>query len=180
MIYSREAFFIAAIVADLLSTQAMPASILSGNSSPLCLVPVKNGKPTKADFYQSFRLTFKVVSLRGLNGPIIFPLNRGGVWTIDPAGAYVPFGGDFPNHFQDQYASDTTSEGKCHRPLAPDIGRVPVHASEVENVLRCRNMIPIADATDFEGLRDMRSRICAEFRHVAGCKKIAPGIVDRT
>jgi hypothetical protein len=44
-----------------------------------------------------------------LDHPIIFPLNRGGVWTIDAAGAYVPFGGDFPNHYQDQYASDTST-----------------------------------------------------------------------
>lgn len=109
MIYRREAFFIAAIIVALLPTQAMSASILSGNPSPLCLVPVKNGEPTKADFYQSFRLTSKVVALRELDRPIIFPLNRGGVWTIDTAGAYVPFGGDFPHHYQDQYASDTST-----------------------------------------------------------------------
>ncbi|UWM77793.1 hypothetical protein N1937_11480 [Rhizobium sp. WSM4643] len=109
MIRRREAFFIAVIIAALLPTQAMSASILSGNSSPLCLVPVKNGEPTKADIYQSFRLTSKVVVVRGLDRPIIFPLNRGGVWTIDTTGAYVPFGGDFPDHYQDQYATDTST-----------------------------------------------------------------------
>ncbi len=96
-------------MAFLMPAQAISASILSGNSSPLCLVPVKHGKPTKADIYQSFRLTSKVVAVRGLARPIIFPLNRGGVWTIDAAGAFVPFGGGFPNHYQDQYASDTST-----------------------------------------------------------------------
>lgn len=105
----REAFFIVAIITALLATQAISASILSDNSSPLCLVPVKNGEPTKADHYQSFRLTSKVVAVHGLDRPIIFPLNRGGVWTINSAGAYVPFGGDFPDHYQDQYASDTST-----------------------------------------------------------------------
>ena len=104
----REAFFIAAIITALLPTQAISARILSGNPSPLCLVPVKNGEPTKADHYQSFRLTSKVVAVPGLDRPIIFPLNRGGVWTID-AGAYVPFGGSFPDHYQDEYASDTST-----------------------------------------------------------------------
>ncbi|WP_146260158.1 hypothetical protein [Rhizobium tubonense] len=87
----------------------MSASIFSGNSSPLCLIPVKNGEPTKADVYQSFRLTSKVVTVSGLGRPIIFPLNRGGVWTINAAGAFVPFGGDFPNHYQDEYATDTST-----------------------------------------------------------------------
>lgn len=109
MIRGREAFFIASITAVLLPTQAISASIFSGTSSPLCLVPVKNGEPTKADIYQSFRMTSKVVAVPGLDRPIIFPLNRGGVWTIDAAGAYVPFGGDFPNHYQNQYASDTST-----------------------------------------------------------------------
>jgi hypothetical protein len=109
MIRRREASFIAAIIMALLPTQAMSASILAGNSSPLCLIPVKNGEPTNVDFYQSFRLTSKVVAVRGLDRPIIFPLNRGGVWTLDAAGAYVLFGGDFPNHYQDQYASDTST-----------------------------------------------------------------------
>lgn len=108
MIRHREAFYIAVIIAALLPTMAI-GSIFSGNSSPLCLVPVKNGEPTKADYYQSFRLTSKVVAVPGLNRPIIFPSNRGGVWTIDAAGTYVPFGGDFPNHYQDQYASDPST-----------------------------------------------------------------------
>lgn len=108
LIRRREAFFIAAIIAVLLPTQAISASVLSGNSSPLCLVPVKHGEPTKADHYQSFRLTSKVVAVPGLGRPIIFPLNRGGVWTID-TGAYVPFGGVFPDHYQDEYASDTST-----------------------------------------------------------------------
>ncbi|WP_326893462.1 hypothetical protein U8P73_31115 (plasmid) [Rhizobium beringeri] len=88
----------------------MSASNFSGSSSPLCLVPVKNGQPTKDDIYQSFRLTSKVVAVTGLNRPIIFPSNRGGVWTIDGSGAYVPFGGDFPNHYLDEYASDASGD----------------------------------------------------------------------
>jgi hypothetical protein len=109
MIRRREAFFIAAIIAALLPTQVVSARTLSSNPSPLCLVPVKNGEPTKADLYESWRMTSKVVAVRGLDRPIIFALNRKGVWTIDAAGAFVPFGGEFPNHYQDEYASDTST-----------------------------------------------------------------------
>lgn len=109
MIRRLKALVIAVTIAALPSTQAMSAGILSGNSSPLCLVTVKNGEPTAADVYESFRMTWKVVAVRGLDRPIIFPLNRGGVWTIDAAGVYVPFGGDFPNHAQNEYASNTST-----------------------------------------------------------------------
>ncbi|PDT05403.1 hypothetical protein CO666_07270 [Rhizobium chutanense] len=109
MIRRRKASFVAAIIAAILPTQVMSDGILPSKSSPLCLVPVKNGEPTKDDIYQSFRMTSKVVAVPGLDRPIIFPLNRGGVWTIDANGTYVPFGGDFPDHYQDEYASDTST-----------------------------------------------------------------------
>ncbi len=109
MILRREILFVAAIISALISPQVMSASILSGKSSQLCLVPVGNGGPTEADIYQSFRMTFNVVVVDGLDRAIIFPLNRGGVWTINAAGAYVPIEGEFPNSFQDEYAPNTST-----------------------------------------------------------------------
>ena len=81
----------------------------SGKSSPLCLVPVHNGLPIAKELFQSFRMTSKVVAVAGLDRPIIFPSNRGGVWTIDQTRTFVPFGGEFPDHYGDEYASDTSN-----------------------------------------------------------------------
>jgi hypothetical protein len=106
---SRIALFIAAIITALLPLQGAFADKLSGRSSPQCLVPVKYGQPTGADFDQSFRMTWKVVTVLGLDRPVIFPSNRSGVWTINSQGAYVPFGGDFPSHYLDDYASDMST-----------------------------------------------------------------------
>ncbi|SEI08054.1 hypothetical protein SAMN05216228_1022121 [Rhizobium tibeticum] len=61
--------------------------------------------------FQPHRMTSKVVAVPGLDRPIIFPLNRGGVWTIDNTRTFVRFGGVFPDHYQDEYASDTASGG---------------------------------------------------------------------
>jgi hypothetical protein len=105
----RQAFFIAALIAILLPMSAMSNDVLSGKSSPLCLVPVKNGEPIKDDLYSAFRMVSKAVVVPGLDRAIIFPWNRDGVWTIDAAGAYVPFGGDFPNQYLDEYAFDAST-----------------------------------------------------------------------
>ncbi len=92
------------------SSPAIPAGGgISGISSPLCLVPVNNGLPIEKEMFQSFRMTSKVVAVPGLDRAIIFPWNRGGVWTIDESGTFVPFGGAFPNHYGDEYASDTSN-----------------------------------------------------------------------
>lgn len=109
MIRRGQALLIAAALMALLSKHATASGILSGDSSPLCLVPVKNGEPTKDDFNQSFRMTSKVVVVPGLDRPIIFPWNRHGIWTIDADGAFVPFGGEFPNQYLNEYASDTST-----------------------------------------------------------------------
>lgn len=82
---------------------------ISGISSPLCLVPVHNGLPIAKEKFQSFRMTSKVVAVPGLDRPIIFASNRGGVWTIDETRTFVPFGGAFPNHYGDEYASDASN-----------------------------------------------------------------------
>ena len=48
-----------------------------------------------------------IKSLPGIPRPMIFPTNRGGVWTIDESRALVPFGGDFPKSvLSDQFAID--------------------------------------------------------------------------
>ena len=62
----------------------------------LCVVPVRDGTPTTADVSNAWRMVFKVLMLPGVPRPVIYPLNRGGVWTIDEHCRYVPFGGEFP------------------------------------------------------------------------------------
>lgn len=52
-------------------------------------------------------MTDKIITLPGVPRPIIYAINRGGVWTIDESRAFVPFGGEFPlNIFFDKIARD--------------------------------------------------------------------------
>lgn len=83
-----------------------------GTSSPFCIVPVVNGAPTERDHNQAWRMMDKIITLPGVPRPIIYAIDRGGVWTIDENRAFVPFGGEFPsNLFFDKIARD------------PEIGR---------------------------------------------------------
>lgn len=65
-------------------------------SKRFCLVPVIGSQPTKEDFGEVRRLFSDVRILPGIEYPLIYPLNRGGVWTINQRHALVPFGGPFP------------------------------------------------------------------------------------
>src|SRR5215475_12666334 len=67
-------------------------------SSPFCIVKVRNGVPTEKDHNQAWRMVSKIIMLPGVPRPIIYTINRGGVWTIDENRAYVPFGGEFPSN----------------------------------------------------------------------------------
>lgn len=76
-------------------------------SSPFCVVPVQGGTPTGKDVNEAWRMVFKVITLPGVPRPVIYALNRGGVWTIDETRAFVPFGGEFPSSFlRDHIARD--------------------------------------------------------------------------
>jgi hypothetical protein len=77
------------------------------SSSPFCIVPVRNGSPTVKDHNEAWRMMDKIVTLPGVPRPIIYTINRGGVWTIDENRTFVPFGGEFPlNIFFDKIARD--------------------------------------------------------------------------
>lgn len=77
------------------------------SSSPFCIVPVRNGTPTDKDHNQAWRMMDKIITLPGVPRPIIYAIDRGGVWTIDESRAFVPFGGEFPsNIFFDKIARD--------------------------------------------------------------------------
>src|SRR5260370_21727694 len=80
-------------LALLLSSGACMAD--QGPSSPFCIVPVGNGAPTDKDYNQAWRMMDKIITLPGVPRPIIYAINRGGVWTIDENRAFVPFGGEF-------------------------------------------------------------------------------------
>lgn len=66
------------------------------DAADFCIVPVENGTPTEADHGDVHRLVSDVEVIPGLSSVYIAPLNRGGRWTIDESGAYVPFEGVFP------------------------------------------------------------------------------------
>jgi hypothetical protein len=75
--------------------------------SPFCIVPVENGKPTEKDHNQAWRMLDKIITLPGVRRPIIYAIDRGGVWTIDENRAFVPFGGEFPSElYFDHIARD--------------------------------------------------------------------------
>ena len=77
------------------------------SSSPFCIVPVRNGTPTDKDHNEAWRMMDKIITLPGVPRPIIYAINRRGVWTIDENRAFVPFGGEFPfNIFFDNIARD--------------------------------------------------------------------------
>jgi hypothetical protein len=77
------------------------------SSSPFCIVPIQSGAPTEKDHNQAWRMVDKIVTLPGVPRPIIYAVDRGGVWTIDENRAFVPFGGEFPfNIFSDKIARD--------------------------------------------------------------------------
>jgi hypothetical protein len=80
-------------------------------SPELCILPVTNGRPTEADVGSVWRMANKVVTLPGIPRPIIYAYNRGGVWTIDEAHAFVPFGGTFPaNMLYDEFSQDPVTK----------------------------------------------------------------------
>ena len=73
---------------------ATPA--LGQTGSRICIVPVENGTATPADIGQGLPHGVRFIAFPGTSRPIIYPCNRGGVWTIDESRAFVPYGGAFP------------------------------------------------------------------------------------
>ncbi|MNS51253.1 hypothetical protein D3C86_823610 [compost metagenome] len=91
------------------------------------MMPVRDGRPTKADVDLAFRMTSSVDMIPGVARPWFLALNRGGEWTIDEAGRYVPFDGLTPrNVFSLNYVVE--GDGRVvgldreHRVLALDPG----------------------------------------------------------
>ena len=61
--------------------------------------------PTEKDNNEAWRMISKFVSVPGIPQPIIYAINRGGVWTIDENRKFALFGGEFPaNMFWDHLA----------------------------------------------------------------------------
>jgi|KBSSwiStaDraftv2_1062776.scaffolds.fasta_scaffold02557_14 hypothetical protein len=85
------------IVAAVLLVSICAAAPALGQGGPrICIVSVENGTPTAADLGQGYRMAGRFIAFPGTSRPIIYPLNREGVWTIDESRAFVPYGGAFP------------------------------------------------------------------------------------
>lgn len=90
------------LLRTLTTTAFLVLATLAANAQPaprFCVVPVRDGAPTDKDINQAWRMLTKVVMLPGVPRPVIYAMNRGGVWTIDENRAFVPFGGEFPSNF---------------------------------------------------------------------------------
>jgi hypothetical protein len=84
------------VAAVLLSGVFAATPGLGQTGSRICIVPVENGTATPADIGAGHRMVSRFIAFPGTTRPIIYPLNRGGVWTIDESRAFVPYGGAFP------------------------------------------------------------------------------------
>ena len=87
--------------------------------SDLCLLPVKYGEPTVEDVNATWRMVSDVVVIEGIERPIIYPLNRSGVWTIGDDYSFSQFGGEFPaNVFHDRFVRDPVTGSIVGQTLA--------------------------------------------------------------
>jgi hypothetical protein len=104
------------LLRTLAATLLLSITALAAQAQPaprFCVVAVKDGTPTEKDINQAWRMLTKVVMLPGVPRPVIYAMNRGGVWTIDETRAFVPYGGEFPsNSLWDGFVRD------------PDTGRI--------------------------------------------------------
>jgi hypothetical protein len=96
--FPEEALLQFVIVAALLAPHSYGAdrAPTTASSVSLCLYSVVHGEPTDADYGDPWRMVFKAKAISGMSRPVIYPLNRSRVWTIDDSNTYVPFEGDFP------------------------------------------------------------------------------------
>ncbi|AYV45273.1 hypothetical protein CFHF_03280 [Caulobacter flavus] len=74
-----------------------PTRPASAWSDRFCAMPVRDGRPTKADVDAAYRMVGEVRLIPGSDEPWIRPYNRGGEWTINAEGRYVPYPGPTPN-----------------------------------------------------------------------------------
>lgn len=109
MFLSSESVLLRAFVVNFLllvwTCGTFTAAASDAIAADLCLLPVKNGKPSAKDLAATGRMVAKVVVIEGIEKPIIYPLNDKGVWTISDDHSFSQFGGDFPDNFHhDRFA----------------------------------------------------------------------------
>jgi hypothetical protein len=75
----------------------------------LCVVPIVDGAPTDADVGMTSRMARRVETFPSSPYPVIYALNRGGVWTISDDRRFVPYPGEFPSNIADDYIEEAHS-----------------------------------------------------------------------
>jgi hypothetical protein len=75
----------------------------------LCVVPILDGAPTDADVGMTSRMASRVETFPSSPYPVIYALNRGGVWTISGDRRFVPYPGEFPSNVADDYIEEAHS-----------------------------------------------------------------------
>ncbi|PVM86780.1 hypothetical protein DDF62_17140 [Caulobacter radicis] len=78
-----------------------PARPADAWSDRFCAMPVADGRPTKADVDAVQRMVANVRMIPGSDEPWLRPYNRGGEWTINAQGRYVPYPGPTPRRLFD-------------------------------------------------------------------------------
>lgn len=66
-----------------------------------CVVPVLNGKPTKADVGDAHRMTYPKHEMPWLPSILFMPVNRGGQWLVDKDRRYSAVQLPFPDSYLD-------------------------------------------------------------------------------
>lgn len=87
---------------------ASPANA-ENKGSRFCVVPIKNGQPTKDDVNATWRMVNTQVPMPNYPYPIFTPLNRRGVWTIDSNREWLEFKGHSPKGFLDKIKEEPWS-----------------------------------------------------------------------
>ncbi|MCK9915122.1 hypothetical protein MXD81_38775 [Microbacteriaceae bacterium K1510] len=72
------------------------------DGAQFCVVPVKDGAPTEADFRETWRISRNVFRIPGLPAIVFTPTNRKGQWTIDTERRLVPYNGPYPRTYLDK------------------------------------------------------------------------------
>jgi|GEM_PF-2353054 len=117
-----------------------PAPMTIDDATDRCLMPVADGRPTKADVGKVSRMVSDPTVLPDDDRPWLSGFNRGGQWTIDAAGRYVRFPGRKVGQFGLPFIREATT------------GRILTSVDdEVLALDRVRGFVPLAKVVDQAG-----------------------------
>lgn len=115
----------------------------SDSDNPFCIVPIKNGTPTKADVNDAGKMVSYKVPIPDFPQPIYTPVHRGGVWTINKSREWVKYQKPSPNNIFDNMEKEPWSGRTVIVPMHPEESNVLVfekNTDEFKNFDRSKFM----------------------------------------